>query len=86
MTLFKVYILENPAGKFYIGQTENLDSRLDSHNSTDESEGEYTRKNGPWKLVWQEDQSSRASAMRRDTAGANQPYPSLTSSPFSTRQ
>jgi hypothetical protein len=43
-----VYLLQNPTGKFYIGQTEDLPARLDSHNRTDKTLGKFTRKNGPW--------------------------------------
>ncbi len=64
--MFWVYILENPNGKFYIGQTDNLDRRLNEHNSPDAGSGKYTHKNGPWNLVWYEQHPSRASAMDRE--------------------
>jgi len=64
--MFWVYILENPSGKFYIGQTENLAVRLEDHNRTDAFDGHFTRKNGPWKLVWFEEHPTRSSAMRRE--------------------
>jgi hypothetical protein len=38
--MFWVYILENSEGK--------------SHNRTDRVSGKFTRKNGPWHLVWSE--------------------------------
>ena len=63
---FLVYILENPDGKFYIGQTENLQERLHSHNRTDKIDGKYCRKNGPWIVVWSEEHPSRSSAMIRE--------------------
>jgi len=34
-SMFWVYILQNPKGRFYIGQTDNLQARLFSHNRTD---------------------------------------------------
>jgi putative endonuclease len=61
-----VYILQNPAGKFYIGQTDDLPARLHSHNRTDSIRGKFTRKNGPWELVWSEEHPDRASAMARE--------------------
>ena len=64
--MFRVYILQNPIGRFYIGQTEDLPARLISHNRTDKITGKYTRKNGPWKLVWSEEHDSRVSAMARE--------------------
>jgi predicted GIY-YIG superfamily endonuclease len=64
--MFRVYILQNPTGTFYVGQTEHLDSRVASHNRTDKIAGKFTRKNGPWTLVWSEQHQSRASAMARE--------------------
>jgi putative endonuclease len=61
-----VYVLQNPAGKFYVGQTQDLVARLASHNQVKEVCGRYKRKNGPWKLVWKEEHPDRASAMRRE--------------------
>jgi len=42
-----VYVAQNPAGRFYVGQTDNLDERLSSHNRKDKFAGKFTRKNGP---------------------------------------
>ena len=64
--MFWVYVLENPHGKFYIGQSQDLAQRLLDHNRTDCFEGHFTRKNGPWKLVWQEAHESRSSAVQRE--------------------
>src|SRR5688500_18191558 len=64
--MFWVYILENSQGRFYIGHTSDLTARLANHNRTDRVLGKFTRKNGPWRLVWQEEHSSRVSAMRRE--------------------
>ncbi len=64
--MFWAYILQNPTGTFYVGQTEHLDSRVASHNRTDKIAGKFTRKNGPWMLVWREQHQSRASAMARE--------------------
>ena len=64
--MFWVYILQNPTGTFYVGQAEHLDSRVASHNRTDKIAGKFTRKNGPWTLVWSEQHQSRASAMARE--------------------
>ena len=64
--MFWVYILENPSGTFYLGQTEDLKVRLLDHNRIDSFDGHFTRKNGPWKLVWKEEHSSRKSAMLRE--------------------
>jgi predicted GIY-YIG superfamily endonuclease len=44
--MFWVYILQNLAGRFYIGQTDDLSTRIANHNRTDENGGNFTRKNG----------------------------------------
>ena len=64
--MFWTYILENPEGRFYIGQTDNLTARLDNHNRTDVIGGKFTRKIGPWKLVWTEPHPTRSAAMLRE--------------------
>jgi putative endonuclease len=66
--MFWVYLLQNPDGKFYFGQTDNLDLRVANHNRTDEIDGKYTRKKGPWTLVWSEEHPNQASAMARECA------------------
>lgn len=63
---FFVYILRNPKGRFYVGHTSDLELREISHNRTDKILGKYTRKNGPWILVWSEAHPSRAAAMARE--------------------
>jgi putative endonuclease len=64
--MFWVYVLENPRGMLYVGQTEDLANRVKDHNRTDSFDGHFTRKNGPWKLVWSEQHESRSSAVRRE--------------------
>ena len=64
--MFWTYIIENPADQFYVGHTDNLANRVANHNRTDKVRGKFTRKNGPWILVWCEDHPDRSSAMRRE--------------------
>ena len=64
--MFHVYILQNPDGRFYVGQTQDLTSRLSSHNPAGPCEGKFTRKNGPWSLVYHETYPTRSGAMRRE--------------------
>ena len=59
MSTFWTYILRNPAGKFSIGSTQDLFERLRSHNNCEDTRGKYTRKNGPWELVWSEQHPTR---------------------------
>jgi putative endonuclease len=64
--MFTVYVLENEVGKFYIGHTDDLAVRLVNHNRTDKVSGKFTRKNGPWRLVWSEPHDTRSSAVIRE--------------------
>jgi putative endonuclease len=66
LLIFWFYILQNPDGKFYIGHTQNLNLHLANHNRTDSVAGKFTRKNGPWRLVWSETYPTRALAMVRE--------------------
>ena len=67
MDQFWVYVLENAAGRFYVGQTDDLSRRVSEHNSMDGPTEKYAPKNGPWTLVWSEMHPSRASAMQRES-------------------
>jgi predicted GIY-YIG superfamily endonuclease len=64
--MFWTYIIQNPAGQFYVGHTDNLSARVKNHNRTDEIARKFTRKDGPWTLVWSEEHPNRSSAMRRE--------------------
>ena len=66
MGTFWVYVLENPHGRFYVGHTEDLDRRLLEHNDAALAKSKYTRKHGPWMVVWSEQHTTRAEAMRRE--------------------
>ena len=58
------YILQSEKdGSYYLGQTANLEDRLKRHN---QGRSRYTRNRGPWKLVYQEEFSSRSEAVRRE--------------------
>jgi putative endonuclease len=63
--LFFVYLLQNAAGRFYIGSTDDLTRRVHEHNDPD-NHSTYTGKNGPWTLVWSEPHPTRAAAMKRE--------------------
>ena len=64
--MFYVYIIRNSAGHFYVGHSKNIETRLANHNRSDKILGKFTRKNGPWTLVWTEEHLDRASAMCRE--------------------
>ena len=64
---FIVYILENADGKFYVGQTDDLDRRVAEHNDPAHNARKYTSKQaGPWRLVFSEEHPTRAEAMDRE--------------------
>ncbi len=63
--MYYVYILQSlKTGKLYIGHTDNLTRRVEEHNTG--RGGQYTRQNGPWRLVHNESYSDRSFAIRRE--------------------
>ena len=53
--MYITYVLENIKGKKYTGSTNNLQERLEMHNSTDSQKAKFHRttfKKGPWKLIF----------------------------------
>ncbi len=44
-----VYVIQNSAGRFYVGMTTDLEQRLKDHN---EGISKWTKYRGHWKLVW----------------------------------
>ncbi len=60
---FFVYVLQNPQGRYYIGQTSNLETRLQQHNH---GKVTWTKSRGPWRLVYHEAHDTRSEAMRAE--------------------
>jgi len=64
---FCVYVLRNPQGHTYVGQTSDLDRRLAQHNDPNCRLTLHTkRRPGPWRLLHSEEFSSRSAAMQRE--------------------
>ena len=66
--LYHVYILQSQTtGRYYCGQTDDLDRRVRQHNDPD-YHGSRTTKvfQGPWTLVWSRDFEARGDAMRTE--------------------
>ena len=61
--MFFVYILRNQKNNLYIGSTENVLKRLIRHNN---GGSVWTRKRGPWKLIYHEKFTTRAEAEKRE--------------------
>jgi putative endonuclease len=59
-----VYILECCDSSLYTGYTNNLEKRLDSHNSG--KGAKYTRCRLPVKLVYSEEYETKCDAMKRE--------------------
>ena len=62
--MYSVYVLQNPPGKLYVGQTGNLEDRLKSHHEG--FTGYTTNIGGPWVLKYQEEFQTRSEAMKRE--------------------
>jgi len=62
--MFYVYILKSlKNGRFYIGSTNNLERRLNEHNS---GKSKYTSLTRPFVLIFKEEYLSCSEAMRRE--------------------
>ena len=57
---YYVYVLKNPDDRFYIGQTSDLNKRLERHNS-----GAVfpTKARGPWELAHRKEFPDRSAAI-----------------------
>lgn len=59
--MYFVYILQSlKDGSFYFGMTSNLENRYFRHNHNQER---YTRKKGPWKMIWCTPKPTRSDAL-----------------------
>jgi putative endonuclease len=47
---YRVYVLQNREGRFYIGVTANVAHRLAEHNA---GRSRWTKGKGPWHHVWE---------------------------------
>ncbi len=59
-----VYILQSEENdSYYVGHTADLEERLNRHN---QGRNEYSKRKGPWELIYHEVYGSRVEAMRRE--------------------
>ncbi len=62
--MYWVYIIQSEkTKKFYIGYTNNLESRLKQHN---EGKNKWTKNKGPWKIVYTEKFKTKSEAIKRE--------------------
>jgi len=46
---YRVYVVQNVAGRYYIGMSDDIQRRVIDHNN---GVSTWTRHRGPWRLVW----------------------------------
>ena len=64
---FFVYVLLNPKGKTYVGQTADLERRVIQHNDLNCRLTLHTKRHaGPWRLLHFEEFPSRSAAVCRE--------------------
>ena len=62
--MYTVYILKSKKfKKSYVGYTNDLQRRLDQHNS---GQSEFTSKYGPWDLIYSEEYNLQTDALLRE--------------------
>ena len=66
--MFYLYILRTSANTLYIGQTNNLERRLNEHRNKKAKSAKYIRSFTSFELVYTETCASRSDAMRRELA------------------
>ncbi|HLG34744.1 MAG TPA: GIY-YIG nuclease family protein [Bacteroidia bacterium] len=63
--MYYVYVLySEEVGKYYIGQTNNIERRIQEHNLR---QHRYTSNKGLWKLIYKEEHATRSMAMKRES-------------------
>ena len=62
--MFYLYILRNQNNRLYIGQTNNLQRRLQDHRN--KNAAKYVKDYGDFDLVYTEEFSTRAESMKRE--------------------
>lgn len=61
-----VYILRTSSNTLYIGQTNDLERRLDEHRNDKNKSAKYLRYFSSFELVYSENHIDRSSAMKRE--------------------
>jgi putative endonuclease len=58
---YRVYVIQNREGKFYIGLSDDAERRVQQH---DRGESRWTKGRGPWAIVWQSEELSLTDARK----------------------
>jgi putative endonuclease len=64
--MYFVYILRTSSDTLYIGQTNNLEKRLEEHKSKSPKSAKYVRYFDSVELVYSEEYSTRQESMKRE--------------------
>lgn len=63
---YSVYILRFSNNSLYIGQTNNLQQRLTDHKNKATRSSKFSKENGEFELVYQEEYQAQLESMRRE--------------------
>ncbi|MDP2860209.1 MAG: GIY-YIG nuclease family protein [bacterium] len=66
ITMYFIYILRTSSDTLYIGQTNNLEKRLEEHRSKSVKSAKYIRYFDSFNLAYTESYPTRQEAMRRE--------------------
>ena len=58
---YRVYVIRNREGKFYIGLSDDVARRVQQYNA---GQSRWTKGRGPWTIVWQSEESSLTDAKK----------------------
>ena len=58
---YRVYVIQNREGIFYIGLSDDVGRRVEQHNA---GQSRWTKARGPWTIVWQSDELSLSEARK----------------------
>jgi putative endonuclease len=64
--MFFVYILRTSSNTLYVGQTNNLEKRIEEHRSKTIKSSKYVRSFESFELVYSEKYETRSEAMKRE--------------------
>jgi putative endonuclease len=65
MSLYRVYVVQNAEGKFYIGLSEDVRRRIGQHN---DGGSRWTKGRGPWARVWKSKKLSLGGARKLENS------------------
>lgn len=64
--MYYFYILRCADNTLYCGQTQNIEQRIEDHNTSKRKGAKYTRARRPIKLIYFEEFETRVLAMKRE--------------------